>query len=52
MPILDNGSESLPVKNRDENVLGIFERSTLKRIYGPMKGNGTWRSRYNHELYK
>jgi hypothetical protein len=30
----------------------FFERKILRRIYGPFKENGIWRSRYNHELYK
>jgi hypothetical protein len=34
-------------------MLRIFERRILlKRIYGPVKESGIWRSRYNHELYK
>jgi hypothetical protein len=42
----------LPLKRIDENMLRIFERSTLRRIYCPMKENDTWRSRNNHEFYK
>jgi hypothetical protein len=37
---------------KDESILLIFERKLLKRIYGPIKENGIWRSRYSHELYK
>jgi hypothetical protein len=33
-------------------MLRIFEARILRRIYGPIKENGIWRSRYNHELYK
>jgi hypothetical protein len=32
-------------------MLRIFERIS-RRIYGPIKENCIWRSRYNHELYK
>jgi hypothetical protein len=32
-------------------MLRILER-ILRRIYSPIKENGIWRSRYNHELYK
>jgi hypothetical protein len=28
----------------------MFERKILRRISGPIKENGVWRSRYNHEL--
>jgi hypothetical protein len=30
----------------------IFERRILRRIYGSIKENGTWKSMYNRELYK
>jgi hypothetical protein len=31
----------------------IFERTMFRRIYGPIKESGIWKSRYNnHELYK
>jgi hypothetical protein len=33
-------------------MLQIFERRILRRIYGPIKDNGIWRSRYNDEFYK
>jgi hypothetical protein len=33
-------------------MLQIFKRRILRRIYGPIKENGIWRPRYNHELYK
>ena len=32
-------------------VLGVFERKILRRIYGPICEEATWRSRYNEELY-
>jgi hypothetical protein len=50
-PSLTCGSESWPLKRRDENMLRIFERRILRRIYGQIKESGIWRSRYNHELY-
>jgi hypothetical protein len=40
-----------PLK-KDENMLRIFERRMLRRIYGPIKENCIWRSRYNHEIHK
>jgi hypothetical protein len=36
----------------DERLLSIFERRMLRYIFGPVEENGTWRRRYNHELYK
>jgi hypothetical protein len=50
-PILTYGSESWPLKRKDENMLKILER-ILRRIYSPIKENGIGRPRYNHELYK
>jgi hypothetical protein len=51
-PVLHCGSESWPLKREDENMLQIFERKILRRIYGLIKENDIWRSRYNRELYK
>jgi hypothetical protein len=51
-PILALGSESWTLTRKDENTLRIFERRILRKIYGPIKENNVWRSRYNHELYQ
>jgi hypothetical protein len=51
-PMLIYGSASWPLTRKDENMLRIFERRTLRRIYGPIKEKGIWRSRYNHDLEK
>jgi hypothetical protein len=51
-PILTYGSESWPLTRKDVNILRIFERRILRRIYGPVKENDIWKLRYNHELYK
>jgi len=32
-------------------MLRIFEGRTLRMIYGPVKDNGMWRTRYINELY-
>jgi hypothetical protein len=40
-PLLTYGSESLPLKREDENMLRIFDR---RIIYGPIKENGIWKS--------
>jgi hypothetical protein len=39
-----------PFKKR-ETALNTFERNILRKIYGPIRENGTRRKRYNHELY-
>jgi hypothetical protein len=51
-PIPTYGSDSWPLKRKEENMLRIFERRVLRRINGPIEENGIWRSRYNHELHK
>jgi hypothetical protein len=51
-PILTYGSESWPLTRKDVNILRIFERRILRRIYDPVKENGIWRLRYNYDLCK
>jgi hypothetical protein len=50
--ILISGSESRPMRRKDENMARIFAKRILRSIYGPIAENGIWRSRYNYELYK
>jgi hypothetical protein len=42
-----HGSEQWPLPKADGNSLRIFER-ILTTIYGPIKANDTWRTRYNN----
>ena len=35
----------------NEEWLRIFERKVLRKIFGPANKNGTWRMRYNNDLY-
>jgi hypothetical protein len=51
-PVLSYASETWPLSRLDERLLSIFERRILRYIFGPVEENGTWRRRYNHELYK
>jgi hypothetical protein len=51
-PILMYGSECWPLLKKDENLLRIFERRILRRIYGPVNEGGICRIRYNNELHK
>jgi len=37
---------------KDADRINTFERKILRRIYGPIKYNNQWRSRYNAELYE
>jgi hypothetical protein len=45
-------SESWPLSKKDENLLQIFERRILRRIYGPINEGGIWKIRYSNDLYK
>jgi hypothetical protein len=45
-------SEMWPLSRLDERLLSIFERRTLRYIFGPVEETGTCRRRYNHELYE
>lgn len=51
LPVLTYGSETWTLSKSDENLLLIFERKILRKIFGAVFENGTWRRRYNFELY-
>jgi hypothetical protein len=50
-PALTYGAETWVLSRADELRLGVFERKVLRRIYGPICEEATWRSKYNEELY-
>ena len=50
-PILTYGSECWFLSKEDGNLLRIFERITLKLIYGHVNDNGMRRTRYISKLY-
>jgi hypothetical protein len=50
--VLSYGSENWTLSRKSENALNIFERKTLRRIYGPVQDNVQWRIRCNKELYE
>ena len=49
-PVATYGSETWTLTKSDENLLRIFERKILRKIYGPVQEGDTWRIRYNEEL--
>lgn len=51
-PVLLYGSETWAVGSADNCRLSIFERKVLRTIYGPVNDEGSWRKRYNYELYQ
>jgi hypothetical protein len=50
-PVLMHRAEAWVLSKANEARLGVFERKILRRIYGPLCQEATWRSRYNEELY-
>ena len=51
-PVLTYASETWTLSKTNERQLGLFERRVLRCIFGAKQENGTWRKRYNHELYE
>lgn len=51
LPVLTYGSETWTISKSDENLLLVFERKILRKIFGAICENGHWRRRYNFELY-
>ena len=49
-PVLLYGAETWVLTERDENVLNVWERKVLRKIYGPVCRGGEWRIRTNHEI--
>jgi len=44
------GSETWTLTKSEENLLRIFERKILRKIYGPIQERNIWRIRNNEEL--
>jgi len=51
-PIVTYGSETWYMTQTNERRLGGFEKKILRLIFGPIKENGWWRRRYDHEIIK
>jgi hypothetical protein len=50
-PVIMYGSECWTLSQLDQQMVDGFERKVLRKIYSPVQDKGTWRSRYNDELY-
>jgi cytochrome c oxidase assembly protein Cox11 len=50
--VLMYGCKTLKLSKKTEDVLNSFERDILRRICGLVGENGSWRIRYNEELYR
>jgi hypothetical protein len=51
-PLLTYASETWTISKINKRRLILFERKLLRFIFGAKKENGTWRKRYNYELYE
>jgi hypothetical protein len=51
-PVLTYASETWTLSKTNERQLSLFERKLLRCIFGAKQENGTWRKRYNYELYE
>jgi hypothetical protein len=49
-PVIAYGSETWVMNKCDENIINIFERKILKKIFGAVREDH-WRAQYNNELY-
>jgi hypothetical protein len=49
-PVVTYGSETWTLTKSDENLLRIFERKILRKIYGSFQEGDIWRIRNNEEL--
>jgi hypothetical protein len=50
--VLTYASETWTLSKINERQLSLFERKVLRCIFGVKQENGTWRKRYNYELYE
>jgi len=51
-PVLTYASETWTFSKTNERWLSLFERKVLRCLFGAKQENGTWRKRYNYELYE
>jgi hypothetical protein len=49
-PVVTYGSETWTLTKSDENLLRIFERKILQKIYGMIQEGDIWQIRNNEEL--
>jgi hypothetical protein len=49
-PVITYGSETWTLTKSDDNLLRIFERKILHKIYGPIQEVDIWRIGNNEEL--
>jgi hypothetical protein len=51
-PVLIHASETWVLSKANERSFGQFERRVVRCTFGAVQDKGTWRKKYNHDLYK
>lgn len=51
-PVVTYGSETWVMTKKSEELLNMWERKILRKIFGPVCLNGEWRIRTNDEVYR
>jgi hypothetical protein len=49
-PVVTYGSETWTLTKSDKNLLRIFDRKILRKIYGPIQERDIWRIKNNEEM--
>jgi hypothetical protein len=51
LPVVLYGCETWSLTLGEERRLRVFENSVLRKIFGPKRGDGSWRKLHNDELH-
>jgi hypothetical protein len=51
-PVITYASETWTLSKTNERWLGLFGRKLLRCIFGAKREKGSWRKRYNYEIYE
>ena len=46
------GAEAWTLRKSESDMLAVFERKMLRRIFGGVVRDGNWRFRSNEEIYR
>jgi hypothetical protein len=49
-PVVTCGTETWTLTVTEENILRMFERKIIRKIYGAVMENNRWRIRHNEEI--
>jgi hypothetical protein len=49
-PVVTYGAETWTISVTEDNILRMFERKIILKMYGPVMQNNIWRIRHNEEI--